>query len=1487
MRSFAVGVVAVLTLSVGYDALAAKRDLPQNKSSADKIILDYEFGKPVITDDGRYDRVNMEGLDYYRCVGAPMVPARFTTILIPHGKDVVSVQAVATETAELAGSYNLAPGQASFRRNSTERPKPTPPDPNIYSLNSPWPGHYHKNVTTQTTRGHRILTLGILPLQYTPATGKIVYATTLRLEVTLTDSSQQVAPRSTRQLQRRLANKVDNPSALAGYARDKVERAQNMGLILEDVPGSVTGTRHDARPRISRAKDRHVKHIAAPPGKQFAAHPGQPGRFSGPEAVADAFLEQKQTLFVNDSPNIGFTRARITSSDTGSDTTRTYVRYQQTYAGLEVFGAELVVQVNHAWGITAVMSDIMTDARAIDTGEVSIRPTIDALAAEETAIRCLALQHAQIELETWDTELMVFAPSVVGEIGRPQLVWKTEVRNVGQPLVDELVLVDAHTAEIAFSFSRIHDALSREIWKWIGPPPPLYELARGEDTGTTGIADVDNTFDYLGDVYDFYNTQHGRDSYDGNGAPLLARVMLDADCAYWSAGTIYLGLNNAIDDIVAHEFTHGVTRSESDLIYSGQSGAINESFSDMWGEWVDQTNGAGDDTPEMKWRLFEDWHCWGDEGDCNGTNGWGEYPNCVVWRRMDDPTQVRTDCCYGTDFGDLRQPDRLLSPYYYHGTQDHGGVHHNIGIGNKLCYLLTDGGTFNGYTIFGMGIPGAAALFYECQTHILTSSNDYADLGNALILAAYNLGLTEAEQSNVKKACRAVEIYFEPQGELSMEYVVITSNGLADPDGVPNPNYDFQALCNSKRARGITAGIVTTEWIYANYDGTTPSGGEDNQTRIRHFLIDAYENRGTEYALLGGDKGIIPVREFWHWGEAIAADMYYGCVDPPESFDYDADNRYGEPTDGVDGGDVDMFADIYIGRAAVTGGNEVVNFVKKTLTYEATEDECLNAALFGGGYLGFGGIQEFTKPFAELIQWGSDLYGYSTVGIENSRLPIARNFGVTSLYDLDWYNDTHDPDYDPSVAGPGDGVSFEWTTDGWSASNELVPILNGTGGNTTPQLIYISNHGSARRGMVRVCTSSSAPYAVNYPELYSSLEALTNTNGFFFFDDSCDLGHFDHAHCRCFSEVITTMEYGAFACVTNSRSGLGAPGNTLDSASTRVTREFFDAIFGEAVFELGKALQSAKDDSYGAINPTSLEDPVRYVCYELNLLGDPELKLRVLMPADCNSNGVDDMEDIAVGTSDDYNANGIPDECDVAGTLEQWATYVIDFSSQWDEGNEQWHATQATGAPDVPSYGDHWQAWATEEPDAGIEHVTLGYATPVYATGATIVESLNNGFVVQVDVVDTGGQLHAVWNGTDPCDWALQEIQEFVVTWPQTDYLVRGLKVTIDTTHRMPNRWEEIDAVKLHGVTLGAALDCNSNGIPDECDQPGDLDGDGDVDLFDFAEFCDCLTGPCESPPCEPPLYGAPCCACTFADADSDGDVDLADFVWFQFLFTQ
>lgn len=278
---------------------------------------------------------------------------------------------------------------------------------------------------------------------------------------------------------------------------------------LRELLGSIEGTPRESS-QIFRTKEGYLRFVGAPPSTNF---PVEPKRRATPQEAADAFLEEYRNLFVNVSPAVGFNVHRVNTHDS-----RSYVRYRQTYAGLEVFGAEVIVQVNAVGGIAAVMSDIMRDTQALDMGKVSLNPTIDALTAQGKAIEFLAAQHSQIEFEASDATLMIYAPPVIGRKGEPQLVWETKVGSVDETPVSELVLVDAHSGNIAFNYSLVFAVRNRRIYDysevgtvpWWPPESPSGEPNRGEDGDETEIDDIDDAYDYLGDAYDFYGNNSGQ-----------------------------------------------------------------------------------------------------------------------------------------------------------------------------------------------------------------------------------------------------------------------------------------------------------------------------------------------------------------------------------------------------------------------------------------------------------------------------------------------------------------------------------------------------------------------------------------------------------------------------------------------------------------------------------------------------------------------------------------------------------------------------------------------------------------------------------------------------------------------------------------------------------------------------------------------------------------------------------------------------------------
>ena len=513
-----------------------------------------------------------------------------------------------------------------------------------------------------------------------------------------------------------------------------------------DAPGATESA------TLYQTSEGYLRFVGAPQGGRFI--PREDGNKSiTPEGAAHTFVSDHGAAF-------GVVSDLVVFKDGGRQQYRNgeYVRLNQYYQDIPVYGAQVVVQLDENNRVRNIMSDIMRDTRSLDRGDLSLTPTISAIEAVASAINNFAARYNSLSPSDFRSVgtpvLRVYRPDVLGLTGATQLVWELSIAASGAEVVDEVVLVDAHSGLVSFHYSRLEYALERQIFdadfSLNIPDVPT----RAEGDAPTGIAAVDDTYDFLEDTYNFYFNEHGYDSFDDAGGVLHATVNVPFLNACWGCSLdpgsqeegsglitqMLFGDGFAIDDIVAHELTHGVTQFTGEgLIYFGFSGAINESFSDIWGEFVDLGNGAGNDDESLRWRLAEDL-------PEEVLLAFGLDPNVPGFRDMKDPTI----------FGD---PDRLGSPLLYdvESFVDNGGVHHNSGIGNKLCYLLTDGDTFNGVTVQGMGIGLVADLFFGTQ-YLLPPTADYNDLFLALGASSVDLNLTLEERLNITNAGKAVDI---------------------------------------------------------------------------------------------------------------------------------------------------------------------------------------------------------------------------------------------------------------------------------------------------------------------------------------------------------------------------------------------------------------------------------------------------------------------------------------------------------------------------------------------------------------------------------------------------------------------------------------------------------------------------------------------------------------------------------------------------------
>lgn len=545
--------------------------------------------------------------------------------------------------------------------------------------------------------------------------------------------------------------------------------------------------------RVSyHAQTGRVRFIGAGPEGPISVHGLTPA--AGPEQAARAFLGVYGELYGLADPAQELVVARTKVSDQG----QSLVRFQQVYAGLPVFGGELVVHMDKNNNILSANGEILPGP------QVDTTPAVGAEMARQQALETTARRYglSVSALTATPPELWLYNPLLVGGPGPrlTTLVWRLQVQSIKFLPIRELVLVDARRGVIALHFNQIDAVKDRRVYdnqSHRSDALPGLGPVRVEGGPVSVVADVNNAYNYAGDTYNFYYNMHGRDSIDDAGLPLTSTVRYcpedltercPYDNAFWNGRQMVYGEGYAsADDVVAHEMTHGVTEHESNLFYYMQSGAINEAFSDLWGEAVDLTNGQGTDTPGVRWLIGED------------------LPAGPL-RSMSDPWQYD-------------HPDRMSSVLYYCGAKDNGGVHINNGVANKAAYLMVEGGVFNGKTVAGLGITKTVGLWYQVQNNaMLTSGSDYQDLYDALQQACANMvgtaGVTSADCQSVKNALDAVEMNQQPSGCAAAQAPVC-------PAGQAPASLFFDDLESGTSRWDSAAAQGSDEWYYENAYATS------------------------------------------------------------------------------------------------------------------------------------------------------------------------------------------------------------------------------------------------------------------------------------------------------------------------------------------------------------------------------------------------------------------------------------------------------------------------------------------------------------------------------------------------------------------------------------------------------------------------------------------------------------------------------------------
>ncbi|MDT0557193.1 M4 family metallopeptidase [Ichthyenterobacterium sp. W332] len=395
---------------------------------------------------------------------------------------------------------------------------------------------------------------------------------------------------------------------------------------------------------------------------------------------------------------------------------------KQEHDNVPVFDSELRFHFNTNNDLTAINGNFMPNIK------LNATPSIPKSQANTIALNTISGTN----LEVYKSTLFVFPKGLVeGYVSGYHLVYEVEVVNYSD--VREFIYVNAHNGSIVQQFTGIAHALDRVVSE-NNDGNVVWE----EGDAFPGILDLwqQNEVVVSAHMYNFFKNAFNYVSYDGADAQMRTvnnNVNIPCPNATWNGFTANFCDGTASDDVIAHEWGHAYTQFTNNLIYAFQSGAINEAYSDIWGETIDILNNYEDDDEDLSLRT-----------GCNSSERWimGEDATAIAGgnglRDLWDPT-CRND------------PGKVTDGEYSCGNFDLGGVHINSGIPNHAYALLVDGGNFNGFDVGGIGFTKTAHIFWRAQSTYLTATSDFEDLADALEASAQDLlginleGLTTEE----------------------------------------------------------------------------------------------------------------------------------------------------------------------------------------------------------------------------------------------------------------------------------------------------------------------------------------------------------------------------------------------------------------------------------------------------------------------------------------------------------------------------------------------------------------------------------------------------------------------------------------------------------------------------------------------------------------------------------------------------------------------
>ncbi|MFF2773538.1 M4 family metallopeptidase [Streptomyces sp. NPDC058052] len=488
----------------------------------------------------------------------------------------------------------------------------------------------------------------------------------------------------------------------------------------------------------------------------------------------------------------------------------THTRYERTYGGLPVLGGDLIVAESSTGATTGVSKSSRAELKNVD-----LAATVAPAAAEKQAVGRAAAEGSKATKSERAPRKVVW----MGQSGAPVLAYETVVGGLqhdGTP--NELhVVTDAKSGAKLYEWQAVHTGTgntqySGQVTLGTAPSYTLTDTGRGNhktynlNRGTSGTGTLfSGSDDVWGDgtatnletagadahygaalTWDYYKNVHGRSGIRGDGVGAYSRVHYGNAYvnAFWQDSCFCMtygdGAGNTKPltsiDVAAHEMTHGLTSVTAKLVYSGESGGLNEATSDIFAAAVEfYANNANDKGDYLV----------GEKIDIRG--------NGTPLRYMDKPSK-----------------DGSSKDAWYSGIGSID-VHYSSGPANHFFYLLSEGSgvkTVNGVTydsptsdglpVTGIGIDKARLIWFKALTTKWNSSTNYAGARTGTVAVAEELyGVGSVEALAVQHAWAAVNVGTRPGGNPPTGKVFENTADVAIPD-------NGAAVTSSVTVSGVT-----------------------------------------------------------------------------------------------------------------------------------------------------------------------------------------------------------------------------------------------------------------------------------------------------------------------------------------------------------------------------------------------------------------------------------------------------------------------------------------------------------------------------------------------------------------------------------------------------------------------------------------------------------------------------------------------------------